>query len=48
MPKFYANAESLKDKLIGVSTFIFACIIIGLVLLDHEHCVAGGHDGHAH
>jgi UTP--glucose-1-phosphate uridylyltransferase len=41
-----------------VGMFIFGAIVIGLVLLDHEHCEAGGdddgeeeggaHDGHNH
>ncbi|GMH74309.1 hypothetical protein TrRE_jg4709 [Triparma retinervis] len=41
---------SQKGASLSVSFLLFAlgCIFIGLVLLDHEHCAAGGHEGHDH
>lgn len=39
------NASSLKMKLICFSLFAISATALGLVLLDHKHCVV---DGHAH
>merc|ERR1712038_656921 len=48
MPKMVSSALTPMRKLVCISVFIFGAILIGLVLLDHEHCVAEGHEGHAH
>ena len=61
MPKFYSSAS--KSKLLhfaGIAAFCIGCLAIGLVLFDHDHCVAapsgatgaaatgGAHAGHNH
>lgn len=52
MPKIYSHALSFKIRLACLSVFILGAIAIGLVLLDHEHCIpdgaAGDHHGHNH
>jgi hypothetical protein len=37
-------------RIISIAFFTLGCVAIGLVLLDHEHCVAegSGHEGHNH
>jgi len=42
----YANTFVLRIG--ALLCFAVGAIAIGLVLLDHEHCVAGGGDAHAH
>jgi len=39
--------KTTKMRLLSILFFAFGAISIGLVLLDHEHCVPGG-GGHAH
>lgn len=50
MPKMVNSALTPTQKATCVLAFIFGAVLIGLVLLDHEHCIAegGGHDGHGH
>jgi zinc transporter ZupT len=50
MPKMVNPSLSPTRKLVCIAAFIFGSVLIGLVLLDHEHCIAegGGHDGHGH
>merc|ERR1712216_1005423 len=49
MPRFYKEATSVQLRLIGFFAFFVGALAIGLVLLDHKHCEAGGgHDGHNH
>lgn len=51
MPKMVNSALNPMRKFACVSAFIFGAVLIGLVLLDHEHCIAGdgdGHDDHGH
>ena len=57
MPRVYELAKDTKLRLLALFLFCLGCVGIGLVLLDHEHCVpdsdkdggsSGGHDGHAH
>jgi len=47
MPKMVNPALSPKRKLICMFFFIVGAILIGLVLLDHEHCIPEGDDSHA-
>jgi len=42
MPKL--SQLGLKDNLIGLVAFALGCVLIGLVLLDHQHCSAHGHE----
>ena len=46
MPKMVSHALTPARKLFCILMFIIGAVLIGLVLLDHEHC--GGHDGHGH
>lgn len=39
MPKIYDSRLSPLVRIICISAFILGTILIGLVLLDHEHCV---------
>jgi UTP--glucose-1-phosphate uridylyltransferase len=39
MPKMYAEKLSPLMRIACVASFIFGAVLIGLVLLDHEHCV---------
>ena len=55
MPRMYELAKSMMLRLLSLFLFSLGCVGIGLVLLDHEHCVPGGgdadadpHAGHAH
>jgi zinc transporter ZupT len=50
MPKMVNSALTPRRKMFCVLFFIVGAVLIGLVLLDHEHCIAegGGHDGHGH
>ena len=47
MPKMVNPALTVSQKVTCIVSFILGTVLIGLVLLDHEHC--GGHDhGHGH
>jgi zinc transporter ZupT len=48
MARVHAVAHSLQLKAASIALFVVGAIAIGLVLLDHQHCEAGGHDGHGH
>ena len=49
MPKMFSHALSPLRKFYCILAFITGAVLIGLVLLDHEHCIADGHDhGHGH
>ena len=50
MPKMVNPSLTPARKLVCLTAFIFGAVLIGLVLLDHEHCGGDGHDhgGHAH
>ena len=49
MPKVYKAATTVQLRLIAFLAFFVGCLAIGLVLLDHKHCTAGGgHEGHNH
>eukprot|EP00931_Biecheleriopsis_adriatica_P015213 TRINITY_DN1175_c0_g1_i5.p1 TRINITY_DN1175_c0_g1~~TRINITY_DN1175_c0_g1_i5.p1 ORF type:complete len:619 (+),score=136.90 TRINITY_DN1175_c0_g1_i5:74-1930(+) len=47
MPKMYNPKFSLLERLSCFGCFILGAVLIGLILIGHEHCVPGG-DGHAH
>lgn len=46
MPKMVNHALSPMRKMICIGVFILGAVLIGLVLIDHEHC--GGDHGHGH
>jgi len=50
MAKCYTKANDLKMRFLVLLAFAVGATAIGLVLLDHEHCIAegGGHEGHGH
>ena len=54
LPKHFAKElnQSVVSFVLIMLCFVIGCTAIGLVLLDHEHCVAeedvGGGDGHNH
>lgn len=39
LPRVYAHGMSSTVKVQSVIAFIFGAILIGLILLDHEHCI---------
>jgi UTP--glucose-1-phosphate uridylyltransferase len=53
MPRIYDERLSLTFRVASMVAFIVGAVLIGLVLLDHEHCVpasteGGGGGGHHH
>lgn len=50
MPKMVNPALTPARKVACLFWFVIGAVLIGLVLLDHEHCIAegGAHDGHGH
>lgn len=46
MPRALASADTLARKWLGFFSFAVGAAAIGLVLLDHEHCVPGGGEHH--
>ena len=47
MPRVYQAAKTIPLRCLGVLAFFLGALAIGLVLLDHQHCSAGGgQDGH--
>ena len=50
MARVYSHASNAKLKVSAILAFVCGAIAIGLVLLDHKHCSAGGdaHAGHNH
>ena len=47
MPRVFALADTIKLRACCLTAFAVGATAIGLVLLDHQHCSAGG-GGHAH
>ena len=48
-PRARDSQTTTQDKLISLASFVLGAVPIGLVLLNHFHCEAGGHDdGHGH
>jgi len=50
MPRVFINVQNFKERAGALSSFCIGALAIGLVLLDHQHCSAGGggHAGHNH
>lgn len=40
--------QNWKCFLIAMFCFTLGTVLLGLILLDHEHCAGDGHEGHAH
>ena len=48
MPKMFSPSLTTSQKMTCILAFIAGTVLIGLVLINHEHC-GGGHDhGHGH
>jgi len=50
-PQLLAPKTSCGDSLCSLFLFVFGAACLGLVLLNHEHCVVGGGEdggGHGH
>merc|ERR1712032_917446 len=47
MPKVHQLKLSVKGNLSCLLSFAVGAVLIGLILLDHKHCVPGGGE-HAH
>jgi len=47
MPKIYDADLSSRIRVACIFAFMVGAVLIGLVLLDHEHCVSGDGDAHA-
>ena len=43
MPRAHEGASSLRSLLACLAAYVVGVVAIGLVLLDHKHCAAGGH-----
>jgi zinc transporter ZupT len=39
MPRIYNEKLSVPVRVACIASFILGCVLIGLILLDHEHCV---------
>jgi len=48
MPKVYEKSLKMSTRAACLLAFLVGAIGIGLVLLDHEHCVPAGGDPHGH
>eukprot|EP00928_Gymnodinium_smaydae_P096976 TRINITY_DN8679_c0_g1_i1.p1 TRINITY_DN8679_c0_g1~~TRINITY_DN8679_c0_g1_i1.p1 ORF type:complete len:455 (-),score=78.46 TRINITY_DN8679_c0_g1_i1:249-1463(-) len=48
MPRAYNPQLSGLVRACSLGMFVFGAVVIGLVLLDHEHCVPAGGEGHHH
>ncbi|KAK3277790.1 hypothetical protein CYMTET_14228 [Cymbomonas tetramitiformis] len=51
-PRFMSDPDvnqNWKCFSLAIFSFILGTVLLGLILLDHEHCAAGdGHEGHGH
>lgn len=47
MPSMRNEATSVRLRVAGLVAFVVGCVAIGLVLLDHEHCIPTAADGAA-
>mmetsp|Transcript_62264 Transcript_62264/g.139044 ORF Transcript_62264/g.139044 Transcript_62264/m.139044 type:complete len:470 (+) Transcript_62264:67-1476(+) len=45
MPKIYAKGLTKAQRAMAFFAFILGTVFIGLILIDHEHCYAGGEEG---
>eukprot|EP00930_Biecheleria_cincta_P011405 TRINITY_DN1141_c0_g1_i5.p1 TRINITY_DN1141_c0_g1~~TRINITY_DN1141_c0_g1_i5.p1 ORF type:complete len:488 (-),score=77.30 TRINITY_DN1141_c0_g1_i5:305-1768(-) len=49
MPKIYNTDLTVVESFVCLGAFIIGAVLIGLILIDHEHCVpAASNGGHAH
>ena len=50
MTRVYANAKAPAARFVSLIVFSLGAFFIGIVLLDHKHCVVegGAHAGHNH
>ena len=48
MPALYNSKLRAPQRIAGAAAFLVGAVLIGLILLDHEHCAPEGTDGHAH
>ena len=48
MPRATEAAQTTALRMKALAAFIVGVVGIGLVLLNHEHCIAGGGHDHAH
>jgi zinc transporter ZupT len=51
MGRVYAQATNTRLKLASITLFCIGAVAIGLILFNHEHCIAEGddsHEGHDH
>ena len=46
LPKMYNPKLSLCQRLAAFSSFVLGTVVIGLILIGHEHCVPAGDEGH--
>ena len=46
LPKMYNPKLSFGERLLAFLSFIIGAVLIGLILLDHEHCIPEGAEGH--
>ena len=47
-PIVLKRARNVQTSLIALLAVIVGCVAIGLILLDHVHCSAGGGHDHSH
>ncbi len=47
LPRVVTSAKSTVHRVAALLSFMFGAVIIGVVLMDHEHCELGGGD-HGH
>jgi len=46
LPKLYDPKLSFGQRLAAFAAFVLGAIVIGLILIGHEHCVPEGSEGH--
>jgi hypothetical protein len=50
---FFCAVKSVNSLFVVMGVFCLGCLVIGLILIDHDHCEVGGggggaHEGHNH
>ena len=48
MPRMFNCVPSAAWKALSAGLFVVGAVVIGLVLLEHEHCSVQGDHGHGH
>ena len=46
LPKMYNPKLTFAERLLAFASFVLGCILIGLILIGHEHCVPEGGEHH--